>query len=119
MDEKMVRRRARRCVCRQCGTSLESKVVIYNHYGGSGLELYCPHCHKIEYGTEPEIYKLAYDFVNAVDFDYFIEMEEGPRREALNVAKVCEMLGWIYRTTGILTSGGIQRDRVNNFDYDE
>lgn len=119
MDEKLVRRRAQRCVCRQCGYPLEARVVIYNHYGGSGTELYCPHCQKIEYGTEPEIYKLAFDFVNAVEFDYFTEMEEGPRREALNIAKVCEMLGWVYRTTGVLDGQGIHSDRTNNFDYDD
>lgn len=117
MDAKTVRSRAERCVCKQCGTKLEGKVVIYNRYGGSGLELYCPHCQKLEYGTEPEIYRLASDFVESVEFDYFTEMEEGQRRTELNIAKVCEMLGWIYRKTGILSSGGIQKDALNDFDY--
>ena len=118
MDAKTVRTRAERCVCKQCGTRLEAKVVIYNRYGGSGLELYCPHCQKLEYGTEPEIFELASDFVDSVEFDYFVDMEEGPHHTELNVAKVCEMLAWVYRKTGVLSSGGTKRDAVNNFDYD-
>lgn len=119
MNEQIARSRANRCVCKQCGTRLEAKVMIYNRYGGAGLELYCPHCRKIEYGTEPEIYHIASDFVDNVEFDYFVEMEEGQRRIELNIAKVCEILNWVYRKTGFLTSTGIHRDALNNFDYED
>lgn len=119
MNEQKVFSRAKHCVCKQCGTRLEAKRMVYNKYGGSGMELYCPNCRKIEYGTEPEIYRLAQDFVDEVEFDYFVEMEEGIRRDRLNVAKVCEILNWIYKKTGVLTSAGLRRDAVNNFDYED
>ncbi len=114
--EKVLDERAARCVCKLCGGELQKKVVVYNKYGGSGLELYCPACEKIEYGTEPEIFALASDFVDSVEFDYFPDMEGGALHEQLNIAKVCDVLGWIYRRTGVLDGEGLHLDRVNDFD---
>lgn len=101
--------RAKRCVCKLCGGKLEKKVVVYNKYGGSGLELYCPQCQKIEYGAEPEIFELASEFVESVEFDYFPDMEDGERHDQLNVAKVCDLLGWVYRNTGELDETGLHK----------
>lgn len=115
-QEDFLDMRAKRCVCKQCGTRIEKKVVVYNRYGGMGLGLYCPKCQKIEYGTEPEIFALAQEFVENVEFDYFVEMEDEKRHEELNIAKVCEILAWIYRRTGVLDENGIHKDRVNEWE---
>lgn len=110
ISPEKAKKRAERCVCKSCGQPLELKIVIYNHYGGSGVELYCNNCQRIEYGTEPEIFKIAQDFVDSVEFDYFTEMEEGERHYRLNIAKVCEILGWVYKKTGVLDGGGIKAE---------
>lgn len=117
-NPKIIAERAERCVCKMCGGPLEPKIVIYNKYGGSGLELYCPHCNKIEYGTEPEIYKLAKDYVEHVEYDYFTEMEEGRRHFELNISKVCETLSWVMKCLEVQDSKGIHPDRLCNFDYE-
>lgn len=112
------KKRAERCVCKMCGAAIEPRIVIYNKYGGSGVELYCPHCQRIEYGTEKEIYQIARDFVDNVEFDYFTEMEEGERRYQLNISKVCEMLSWIYRKNSILDKNGIKETMKDLFNYE-
>lgn len=111
--------RSERCVCRMCGGQLEPKIVIYNKYGGSGLELYCPHCGKIEYGTEPEIYRLAKNYVESVEYDYFVEMEADERHKQLNISKVCETLSWALKKLDIMDGQGVHQDRKCNFDYDD
>lgn len=99
--------RSERCCCKQCGGPLELKIIVYNKYGGSGAELYCSHCQKIEYGTEPAIYKAAKDFVDRVGFNHFVDLEENERTYMLNVAKVCEILAWGTKYWGILDKNGI------------
>jgi len=119
MKPEKIIERSQRCVCRSCGSTLEPKVMIYNKYGGHGLELVCPNCSKIEYGTEPEIYKLARDFVYNVEFDYFPDMEPDEKNLKLNVAKVCEILSWHFRKLGILDAKGLHKERTCNFDYSD
>lgn len=117
MNPDKILQRAERCVCKSCGGKLEPRIIIYNKYGGSGLELYCNRCQKIEFGTEPEIYRLAKDFVYNVEFDYFVEMEQDERNLMLNIAKVCEILSWNFRKLEILDASGLKKDCFCNFDY--
>lgn len=119
MNPDKIFERAERCVCKSCGGKLEPKIIIYNKYGGSGLELYCPACQKIEYGTEPDIYRLARNFVYNVEFDYFTEMEQDERNLQLNVAKMCEILNWHFHKLGILDGKGLHKDRLCNFNFEE
>ena len=73
---------------------------------------------KREYGTEAEIYRLAKDFVQSVEFDYFVEMGEGERNYQLNVAKICEVLGWCFRKLELIDEHGIKKNEPCNFDYE-
>lgn len=118
-NPQVIAERAKRCVCRMCGGPLEVKIIIYNKYGGSGVELYCPHCAKIEYGTEPEIYRLAKDYVERVEYDYFPEMENDERHTQLNISKVCETLSWAMKKWQVLDRQGIHRERFCNFEYED
>lgn len=98
--------RSERCCCKQCGGKLEVRIVVYNKYGGSGAELYCDHCQKIEYGTEPEIFRAAKDFVDRLGFNHFVDLEENERTYMLNIAKVCEILSWGTKYWGLLGKDG-------------
>ena len=118
MDPQKILERTERCVCKLCGGRLQAKIIIYNKYGGQGVEMYCPHCGCIEYGTEAEIYRLAKDFVQSVEFDYFVGMEEGERNYQLNVAKICEVLGWCFRKLELIDEHGIKKNEPCNFDYE-
>lgn len=112
-------KRAEHCVCKMCGSKLEVKIVIYNKYGGSGSELYCDHCKKIEYGTEPEIYQAAKYFVDTLGFNHFTELEENERSYMLNIAKVCEILSWGSKYWGILGPSGFKIPLETNKTYED
>lgn len=92
--EKEMEERANRCVCKYCGHPLTQKFIIFNKYGGQGLELFCENCQRIEYGVEPEIYALAEHYVEDFGFNYYLDMEENEQSFQLNVAKICEILSW-------------------------
>ena len=86
----MLKQRSAKCCCRYCGKPLEVRMVIYNKYGG----------------TAPEIYNTAKDFIDAVDFNYFPELEDNDTTYQFNVAKVCDMLSWCCKDWGILDEHG-------------
>lgn len=95
MSTETLQERAKSCICKMCGGPIEVRRIVYNKYGGTGLELYCPTCERIEYGTQPTFFHYAKAFVEEIEFDYFTEMEEGLRHDQLNIAKVCEILSWM------------------------
>lgn len=99
IKERLIYRREN-YVCKMCGGPLEIRMVIYNQYGGEGLDLYCPHCKRIEYGTTPEIYEKAKKFVDRFEFNYFTDMEENERNYQLNISKVCDIAEWFLKNQG-------------------
>lgn len=109
-----MREREKRCCCKYCGSSLEIRVIIFNKYGGAGAELYCPSCHKIEFGTEPKIFQAAKSFVDELGFNYFLDLEENERTYRLNIAKVCEILGWGWQSMGYLNRNGLQSNNSSD-----
>jgi len=100
--------RADRCVCKMCGNKLTPGMIIYNKYGGQGMDLYCPHCQQTEYGTEKEIYYLANKFVDTFEFNYFLDMEENRRNEMLNISKICEIMAWTLKQIGLVDKDGLK-----------
>lgn len=107
MLTKELKQRAERCCCRYCGHKLEIHAVIFNQYGGAGAELYCPNCQKIEYGTEYAIYEAAKDFVDEMEFSYYLNLEDNERTYQMNIAKVCEIISWICKEWGWLNKNGL------------
>ena len=105
---RMMVERTERCVCRFCGGKLEPAIIVYNRYGGNGLELYCPHCRKSENGVEKEIYSWARKFVAASGFDYFTEIHNEAEKVEKNIAKVCEVISWHLRYEQLLTDTGLE-----------
>lgn len=104
--------RGKRCVCKMCGMPLKPKLIIYDRYGGHGVELYCENCQKIEYGTEPLIYSLARNFIDYFEFNYFPDMEENKRCQMLNVAKICDIFAWVFEEIGVLDENGIKETAI-------
>ncbi len=82
------------CVCKRCGGKLEVHLIEYNHYGGHGLDLYCPNCRVLEYGVAPEVYSLAKSFMEQFEFNYFADLEENERTYELNMSKLCDIMAW-------------------------
>ena len=110
--------RQKRCVCRFCGGQLDIRCVIFNEYGGAGAELYCGHCNKIEFGTEPEIYKTAKAFVDEYEFNYYMDLPEDQKAYELNIAKVCEILTFSARCWALASDKGLD-ESIRYHDEDE
>lgn len=111
------RKRIARCCCKQCGGPLTMKVVVYDPYGGHDVEMFCEHCHKIEYGTEKEIYDLAARFIDNYQYNYFMDMVEDERSEQMNTAKLCEIISWLFTELGLIGEDGIKKDKLPNFNF--
>jgi len=109
------RKRMARCCCKQCGGPLSMKVVIYDPYGGHDVEMFCDHCHKIEYGTEKEIYNLASQFIDNYQYNYFMDMVEDEHSEQMNTAKLCEIIGWVFSELGLIGDDGVIKDKAPEF----
>lgn len=108
-----LKERAERCCCRRCGSPLKPQLIVYDRYGGHGIELYCEKCKKIEYGTEREIFELAEKFISGFEFNYFQDMEENNYCEKLNIAKICDILAWAFEEIGLLDGNGIKQNLWN------
>lgn len=108
---KMLEHRAQICCCKYCGSPLEVRMWIYNKFGGAGAELYCPECNKIEFGTAPEIYEMAKDFIDANEFDYYFDLENNEETYRMNIAKVCEILSWCCKEWNILGKDGFNLNK--------
>ena len=96
-------------VCKHCGGKLSTSLVIYDIYGGVGVELYCPRCEKNDFGVEPEVYALAEYFVQNFQFNYFLDMEENDLNEQLNIAKIADILSWLLKSLDLLDSCGLKQ----------
>lgn len=100
-------KRQQRCVCRQCGSPLEIRMIIFCQYGGQGLELYCPKCERIEYGIEKELYTLADQFISDNEFNYYVDMAEDERNLQLNRGKIGEIFAWLFKNIALLNEAGL------------
>ena len=107
-DERMLElaARAERCCCKYCGGELEVRLIVFGKFAEAGAELFCNHCQRIEYGTEPLIYQDGKDFVEVLGFDGCPELWEGWIKRRKSVAKVCEIMMWHDEQLGILGEAG-------------
>ena len=113
--EELVERK-KHCVCKQCGGELDVALIIYNKYGGSGEELYCTHCQKQEFGVERLVYQMAEYYVENFQFNYFYDMEENDVNFQLNVAKVADMISWIFKNVDLLDQNGL-KEKIPDYEY--
>lgn len=103
-----LKRRTARCVCKYCGGPLVVKRISFSDFEEARQEIYCEACARIEYGVEPVIYRSAENFVEALDFNHYPDLEDNARSRRMNVAKVSEILAWGCKSMGILTEDGFQ-----------
>lgn len=103
-----LRQRVNRCVCRYCGSELILRRISYGNAEEGRLDLFCPSCDRIEYGVEPEIYKIARYYVEEMGFDYYADLDDSVRKDRMNQAKVCEMMQWCCKNLGLLDNQGFR-----------
>lgn len=101
-----LKKRAKRCVCKYCGKELTLRHIVFSDINEAKVELYCNSCDRIEFGVEKEIYYTACNFVDNLEFDYYENMDANEKKHQMNVAKLCEIIGWTCKHMGILNQDG-------------
>lgn len=110
-----LRSRAGRCVCRYCGQKLSLRKITYAAYDEAKIETYCEHCERLENGTEPEIWKLAAQYVDNMKYDHFPNFDDSIAKRRMNIATICDVFSWAYRCVGILSDKGFKDGIEINF----
>lgn len=102
----MLKKRAKRCVCKYCGQPLSLKKITFSDIDDARVEIFCKSCDRIEFGVEPEIYQSALYFVEEMGFNYYQELDKNEKTKRMNVAKACEIMAWENKNLGILNKNG-------------
>ena len=98
--------RSGRCVCRYCGGALGLRRITYSVYDEAKIELYCSSCDRIEYGTEPLIYKMAEYYQDELAFDYYPELDDSADKRRMNIAAISDIMNWGFKNAGLLDEAG-------------
>lgn len=101
-----LKKRANRCICKYCGSSLELRKITYAAYDEAKIEIYCRHCNRIEYGVEPLIYKMAEYYISEIKFDYYPELDESVNKHRMNVAMINNIISWGFKNAGLIDENG-------------
>ena len=101
-----LRDRAARCRCRYCGHPLTLRKITYAAYDEAKIELFCEQCNRIESGAEPEIYKIAEYYVDAMKYDHFPNLDNSFRKRRMNISIICDILTWGVKNSGLLDKDG-------------
>lgn len=103
-----LRKRASRCVCRYCGEKLSLRKITYAAYDEAKIEVFCEKCERIEYGVEPEIYKVSEYFVDEIGYDHYPSIDLSVRKKRMNIAVICDIISWGFKNTGLLDKDGFK-----------
>lgn len=103
---KALQNRVKRCVCKACGTPLVLRKLTYGKIEEGRVEIFCPSCNKIEYGVEPEVYKVAKYYVEVMNWDYYSDLEASDRKTRMNVSKAAEIINWAMDALGMVNEYG-------------
>lgn len=103
--EKLHKRKLH-CCCKYCGQALELRPIIFSENDAARVELYCPHCRKIEFGVEKEIYAVAEYFVEEIGFQCYTELNNLVLQKQMNIAKVADIISWGFVNLGYINENG-------------
>lgn len=101
-----LKRRAKRCCCKYCGGPLTLKRITFNDFEDARIEIYCDSCDRIEYGVEPEIYRSSAKLCGQSGFQLLHRYGAKCAHSPLSVAKICEIMAWGFKNTGMLDAEG-------------
>ena len=104
----MLEKRSKRCRCRYCGGTLEVKSIIFNDYIEARVELYCPECDRIEFGTEPEIYASAQYFAEVMNYNCYPLLDNNANTRRMTIARLCDIMAWQDKHLGIIDDDGFK-----------
>lgn len=107
---RKMQKRAGRCICKYCGNELALRKITYAAYDEAKIEVYCDNCGRIEYGTEPLIYKMAEYYIDEIKFDYYPQLDESENKRRMNIALISEIIGWGFKNAGLINEDGFNVD---------
>lgn len=102
----LLKQRVERCVCKYCGSELSLKRIVFNDFEDARIEIFCNSCGRIEYGVEKEIYNSAKTFMNTFTINFFPSLPSNDSTYQMNIAKICEILAWGFKNTGLIDKDG-------------
>ena len=105
---EMLKGRAKRCVCKYCGSRLKVRLIDFGQIETANLEIFCTSCGLIEYGTEPAIYQSARYFVDELKFNCYPNQDDNASTRRMTIAKVCEIMAWENKNLGLLDREGFR-----------
>ena len=116
-DERILelKGRTKRCCCAYCGGELVLKKITIGSNDNGRIEIFCSNCQRIEFGVEKEIYQAADYYIDSLNFDYYLDLDDSERKERMNRAKVCEIIQWGCKNLGLLQKEGF----VSEINIDE
>lgn len=103
---KALKTRTDRCVCRYCGSPLSLCKITYAAYDEAKVDIFCDHCNRLEFGVEPEVYHIAEYYVDEIHYDHYPELDASERKRRMNIAVICDILTWGYKSVGLLEQDG-------------
>ena len=103
---EQLKKRKQRCCCKYCGGKLVLKRIVFSDFEDARIEIFCEDCGRIEFGIEKEVYNSAENFVNNLQINFFEGMDDNVQRHRMNVAQVCDIMGWCLRELGCLNQDG-------------
>ena len=103
---EMLKARAKRCVCKYCGSHLRLKQLNFSEHDEARIEIFCKNCDRIEFGVEKEIYDSAKYFVENSRFNCYPDLDDSENTKQMTIAKVCEIMSWENQNLGFLNSDG-------------
>ena len=53
----LLNERVKRCVCKSCGGKLSLRMLDFDEFEKTRIDIFCDNCDRLEFGIEPEIYQ--------------------------------------------------------------
>ena len=102
----LLNERVKRCVCKSCGGKLSLRMLDFDEFEKTRIDIFCDNCDRLEFGIEPEIYQAALYYVQEYALNLYPDTGNTALSKKATVAKAAEMMSWVLKSLGYLSKDG-------------
>ena len=102
----MLNERVKRCVCKSCGGPLSLRMLDFNEFENTRIDIFCDNCDRLEFGIEPEIYRAALYYTEEYELNLYPDMGNTALSKKATVAKTADIMNWVLKSLGYLGKDG-------------
>ena len=102
----LLNERVKRRVCKSCGGKLSLRMLDFDEFEKTRIDIFCDNCDRLEFGIEPEIYQAALYYVQEYALNLYPDMGNTALSKKATVAKAAEMMSWVLKSLGYLSKDG-------------